>query len=442
MRFRSLFNFACAAVVVAALAAASAAQTVQATGTVKLVQADGTAAPVEGATVKFFRTDIKQEFTVKTDKKGHYVHAGIPLVGTFTIAVSAPGAAPTFLSGVRIGNSPNNDVTLMPGDGRALTLEETKAAGTGTGAARAGAAAGAAPSAEDKKKAAEIAAERARVETENKRIAELNTRLPEIIKAGNEAFVAKRYDEAITRYDEGISADPTQSVFYRNKAVAMRARAVDKYNAAIKVKPTDKAGLDAARADLKGAVESAEKAFTTYQENKSKNAGPAGAGAPGGGGASPELDYLSTRAETYRLALQTNTEVNNEQAAKAIEEYINAEPDQTKKDAAQAGLGDALRFAMRYDESIAKFREVLAKNPNNADAIFGLGIALASKAGEDVNMVKEAHDALAQYVAKAPEGTRKQEAAEMVKYLDETLKAAAAQGKTPDKPTPARRRRP
>lgn len=446
MRFRSLIHFALAAIIVAAFAAAAAAQVVQATGTVMLQQADGTKAPLAGATVKFYRTDIKQEFTTKTDKSGRYVHAGIPLVGTYTIVFSGPGATPTYLANVRVNAQPQNDVTLGPGDGRTLTLDEIRAAAAAGKSNASGAAAPPpADSAEAKKRAAEIAAERAKYEAEKKKVEELNARLPEIIKAGNDAFTAKRYDEAITHYDEGIVADPTQPVFYRNKAVALRARAVDKYNAAIKSKPNDKTGIEAARDDLKTATETAEKAYSIYQENKSKNAAPASAAPATGGGQNLDLDYLSMRAETYRVALQVNAPIDNDAAAKAIEEYINAETDQAKKDAAQAGLGDALRFAGKYDEAIAKFREVLAKNPNNAEAIYGLGIALASKAGDDPNMVKEAHDTLQQYVAKAPETSpRKQEAAEMVKYLDDTLKALAASGKAPEKGSsrPAGRRRP
>ena len=35
--------------------------------------------PLVGALVKLDRKDIKQHFEVKTDKKGHYFHAGLPV---------------------------------------------------------------------------------------------------------------------------------------------------------------------------------------------------------------------------------------------------------------------------------------------------------------------------------------------------------------------------
>ncbi|HEX8161314.1 MAG TPA: carboxypeptidase regulatory-like domain-containing protein [Pyrinomonadaceae bacterium] len=438
MRFRSLITFASAAIIVAALAAAAAAQVIQASGTVQLTQADGTKVPLAGATVKFFRTDIKQEFSTKTDKNGHYVHAGIPLVGTYTIAFSAPGATPFYLNNVRINGSPQNDVTLAPGDGHVLTLEEIRAAATRGGA---GAAATAAPadSAEAKKKAAEIEAERKRIESENAKASEVNTKLPEIMKAGNEAFNAKNFDLAIAKYDEGLALDARQPNFLRNKTIVLLERGRDKYNAGLKNK--DAAGKDAGRADFKAATEAAEQAVAVKRELKG-----AGGGAAAPGQANDDLPFLSTRFDAYRLALQTSAPVDNDAAAKAIEEYINAETDPVKKDKAQSSLGDALFFAGKIDESVAKFREVLARNPNNLDAIYGLGIALAAKvtdATKDAAILEEAHDTLQQFVAKAPEGyARKQEAADSVRYLEETMKSTANNKASDSKSKPAARRKP
>lgn len=430
-RSNTLSSFIAAALLVAAFAVAASAQTIGIGGKIYIQQADGTKTPLPNAVVKFYRIDIKQEFTTKSDKTGHYIYAGLPFVGTYTIVVSGPGAAPRYYSKIKASILPkpdSNDIVLDPGDGSSITLEQVNAL-EAAGGARAGTpgAATAASSAEAKKKAAELNAERKKIEEANAKASELNAKLPEIIKAGNEAFTAKNYDVAIQHYDEGISADPQQSVFYRNKAVALRARGVEKYNAGVKAK--DQAVKDAARADFKASTETAEKALSAYREFKSKNASGGGS-SPGGQAQSEELGYLDTRSESYRVALQTSAQIDNDAAAKAIEEYINAEPDQVKKDKAQSSLGDALFFAGRIDDSIAKFREVLAKNPNNLDAMFGLGISLAAKvvdANKDAPLLTEAHDMLQRFVAKAPEGyPRKQEATESVKYLEDTLKTNAA----------------
>jgi len=49
--------------------------------------------PLPGAMVKIDRTDIKAHYQVKTDKKGHYFHAGLPY-GTYTVSIDRS----TFLS--------------------------------------------------------------------------------------------------------------------------------------------------------------------------------------------------------------------------------------------------------------------------------------------------------------------------------------------------------
>ena len=425
MRFPILNSLFAAALLVAASAVAASAQVATIEGKVTLKQADGTEAPVQGATVEIHRTDVTQKLgAVKTDKNGRYVRVGLPFIGTYTVLVSAPGAAPNFQTGVRLNARTTYDFTLSPGDGRVLTLDEVKKLEAGGAGAAAPAAATPANSEEAKKQAAAMAAERERVEKENARAAELNVKLPEILKAGNAAFTAKNYDEAIARYNEGIAADPEQSVFYRNKAVALMNRATPKYNAAHKAK--DEAGKESARADLKAAVESAEKAVVNFRANKAKSGGAAaGASAPAGNSAE-ELGYLTERSEAYRLAFMTLTPVDNEAAAKAIGEYVAMETDAAKKNKAQALLGEAYFQAGKIDESIAKYREILAANPGNTEAMRGLGISLAAKGAEDPNMLPEAIKSLEQFVAKAPDtDTRKPEAAQMVEELKGTIKELA-----------------
>ena len=420
-----LSRAAAAALLLAAMSVAASAQVVQATGKVTLKQADGTEAPVQNAVIKFYRTDIKQSFETKTSKNGTYVHAGIPLVGTFTIAVSAPGARPSYATDVPIGRKSENNFVLEPGDGSALTLEDIKKLGASGGTSPAGGtAAPAKVSEEDKKRAAEAAAERARIEEQNAKAADLNAKLPEILKAGNDAFTAKKYDEAITHYDQGLALDPTQAVFHRNKAIVLRSRGVEKFNAAAKAK--DVPGKDAAKEDFKNSAESMEKALSSYRDHAAKNAGtPATGGQP-----NEELGFLFDRSESYRVALQTGAAVNTESAVKAFEEYLAVETDPAKKMRGQNGLGDALFMGGKMDESIATFRQVIATNPQNLDAMLGLGTALAAKGslaegGSGSAMIAEARDLFQEFIKKAPDAhPKKADAVATAQYLDETIKAA------------------
>jgi hypothetical protein len=70
-------------------------------GTVMMKQADGQKVPLDGAQIDVFRTDIKGEYKTKTNKKGEWVFAGVPFVGTYVVAVSHPTASPNFMPGVK-----------------------------------------------------------------------------------------------------------------------------------------------------------------------------------------------------------------------------------------------------------------------------------------------------------------------------------------------------
>jgi tetratricopeptide (TPR) repeat protein len=417
MRIQKFTHFFVAALLLATLAVSAAAQiTTTATGKVTLKQADGTEVPVADAAVEIHRTDIKQTLKTKTNKKGEYVYAGLDPAGVFTVIVSAPGATSSFISNVRLNQQPNNNFVLSPGDGKAFTLADIKAAGVSQGSTAKSGETALTPE-EAKKKEEEYKKQLAEVTAKNAKVEERNAKLPVVFKAANEAFNAKKYDEAITLYDQAIAIDPNEAVVYRNKAIVLRTRAVDTFNAAAKAK--DQAGKDAARADLKLATEMAEKAFTIYRTPQADRVATPGAAK------NEDLDYLFQRAESYRVALQTNAQVDTDAGIKAFQEYIAAETDAAKKTKAEAALGDALFQGGRVDESIAAYKAILASSPNNLDAIYGLGLALAS----DPTGAKtaEGRDMLQQFASKAPAtDPRKQMAEEAVAGLNEALKPKPA----------------
>jgi len=56
--------------------------------------------PIVGAEVQFNRVDVKGSYKVKTDKKGHYGHYGLP-IGNYKVAVLVDGQVRDEYSGVR-----------------------------------------------------------------------------------------------------------------------------------------------------------------------------------------------------------------------------------------------------------------------------------------------------------------------------------------------------
>jgi len=56
--------------------------------------------PLKGALVKIDRQDIKGSYKVKTNKKGEYFHAGLPL-GTYDVMLEVDGKVRDQVKGVR-----------------------------------------------------------------------------------------------------------------------------------------------------------------------------------------------------------------------------------------------------------------------------------------------------------------------------------------------------
>src|ERR1051325_7795673 len=229
-------------------------------GHVWMQQADGQKVPLADAQIDVFRTDMSAKYNTKTNKKGEFVFAGLPFTGTYVVAASHPTAAPNFLPGVKAGRDIPAEITLTPGNGKRLRLEEIKTAGSGGGGSEAPASSGGAParsseSAADKAKREELMKKNAEIEASNKKITEANEIVGRTFKAGNEALTAggplsreKKYDESIPKYtaavaayDEGLAADPEQPAVLTNKAVALKARGVDRFNQALTSKMDDAA---------------------------------------------------------------------------------------------------------------------------------------------------------------------------------------------------------
>jgi tetratricopeptide (TPR) repeat protein len=107
MKLRSL------ALTIAALvmfAASALAQVTTLEGTV--TGTDGK--PLPGAVVKIHRTDIKWDSQLKTDKRGHYIHTGVPAGGTYVVSVLIDGKEVDHLGNVkpRMGDNPPTDFDL------------------------------------------------------------------------------------------------------------------------------------------------------------------------------------------------------------------------------------------------------------------------------------------------------------------------------------------
>ncbi len=428
MRRFYLFSLIMAAAVLLSSAIAASAQTGQLRGHVVIKQADGTSVPGAGAQIDVFRTDLSGEYPTKADKKGQFVYAGLPYVGRYILAASAPNAAPSALTGVRVGQDIDYEIVLGPGNGRRYTKDEAKSAVQPSAGGATSSTGGGGESAADKAKREELAKKNAEIETKNKKIEESNKVISEAFKAGNVALNAKNYDEAIKQYDIGLAADPEQAALLTNKSAALKARGVDKYNAGIKDK--DAAATESAKADFKVAAEAVnaaadllkkEPAATDPAEQKQQQANKYAA--------------FSVRAEAMRLYVTKTDPTQADAGAAAFQDYISVETDPAKKSRAQLDLAQMLLDAGSGDKAYAEYQKILAANPDDVDANLGAGLALFSIG--DKGKYQDAANYLQHFVDKAPDTHKfKNDAKAILAELKST------ENVTPEKTTPARRKRP
>jgi tetratricopeptide (TPR) repeat protein len=407
------------------------AQTGELRGHVVIKQADGQTVPAAEAAVDVYRDDLAGKYPTKTNKKGEFVFAGLPYVGTYIISVSHPTAQPTWLPNVKAGREIDYEVIMSPGDGKRLTLEEIKAAMTQSGGAPSGGREGA----EDKAKREELIRKNAEIAAKNKKIEESNAIVARTFKAGNDALLAKNYDEAIKQYEEGLAADPEQTALQTNRALALKQRGVDRYNAAIMAKDdaARTAGLEAAKSDFRAAAEGTAKALELIKAQPAPT-DPAEQARYNGN----KLTALSTRAEAMRLFVTKVDQTQIDAGEAAFAEYIAAETDPTKKSKAQHDLAQMLFDANAFDKALVEYQKILEANPDDLDALLRSGQALFNIGSIDNDKAKyqEAANFLARFVEKAPDtNTLKADA----KAILDTMKEQA--NVKPEKTPPATRRR-
>lgn len=149
---------------------------------------DGT--PLVGVTVTIDRKDIKQHFEVKkTDKKGHYFHAGLP-VAFYRVAVVQDGKELYYFDNIKVplGDTMRLDFNLKQEMERAksqpreMTKEEKEA--------------------------------KAKQEEEAKKHDTMKSRFDK----GREYYAAKQFDQAVEEFKAAAELDPAQHVIFANLA--------------------------------------------------------------------------------------------------------------------------------------------------------------------------------------------------------------------------------
>lgn len=411
------------------------AQSAPVRGKVELKKTDGTVTPVVNAVIEVYRTDIKAKLpSAKTDKKGGFVFAGLPLGATMTFAVSGEGLKAEIYPGVKAGREDIN-ITVYEGDGKALTEDEVRNALTtapkqGQQTAE--------ESAEAKKAREEYEKQLAEATSKNKKIEDTNKIVNDALKTGGEAYTAKNYDLAISKFDEGINADPdyagSATVLNNNKALALRMRAFEAYKQGTTDTANKASWMEKAKNDFQNSIAASNKtleliakmsdAVEAKKFDKSK------------------YDALSSRIEASRLLIATgadSSEASATAALTALEQYLAVETDQALKIKNQVFFANALRTKVNPDLAIPIYRKVLETEPNNPDAIGGLGLCLFNAGVSTANkeQMQDGLNYMQQFADNSPErpGDKdytelKQSVKDAVIYLKEQEKLTPQKVKT------------
>lgn len=330
------------------------------TTTIEGIVKDPDGKPLPNAVVKIDRTDIKGSYPVKTDKKGHYGHYGLPM-GTFDVSVVVDGQVKDQIKGVK--TSPSNPITQN---------FDLKAA--------AAAASGALPPAEVEKgmtkeqKEAYEKANKAREEQLAK-----NKELNDAYTAGKEALDAKMWDAAVENLVKASMLDEKQVAVWSSLAEAYVGAAGAKSGA-------DQAALY-------------DKAFEAYKKSiELKPDDPA---------------YYNN----YALALAKGKKLDD--ARTNLAKAIQLDPPGAGK--YYYNMGALLVNSGQNDAAGDEFKKAIDADPKYADAQYQYGLFLTSKATTDpsgkIVPAPGTLEALNKYLELKPDGPFAQSAKDLIAGL-------------------------
>ncbi|PYS99467.1 MAG: hypothetical protein DMF63_11445 [Acidobacteria bacterium] len=362
------------------------AQNAPVRGVVTLQKADGTKVPVVGALVEAYRTDIERGKmpSAKTKKGGEFAFVGFPLGQRFVLAVSGPGIGPRIEPDVK-GGMENISIIVNEGDGKQLTEAEVRQAEKST-APPPGSESSAPPkmSEEQKKQQAELEKKNAEIMASNKKAEDTNKVVNAALQAGNAALKAGDWNTAIAEFEKGYAADPefaaSASVMLNAKGVALVKRALATYKAVPSGDTTARgAALGKMKPDLEGAIGAYDKGLEIL-----KTAPAASDAAEQKGRDAVKLTLLANSLEAHGFAARFVPDpAMLAKSGDILEQYTVAEPDQAKRITSMLSYASNMNAAGELKTASVAYRKVLELQPENLDALAGLGLALYSEGASD-----------------------------------------------------------
>jgi tetratricopeptide (TPR) repeat protein len=411
---KNYFTFLLAAALFLVGGVAAFGQTAPVSGKVMVKKGD-VLVPVAGALIEVYRTGSKSKLpSDKTDKKGNFAFAGLPLGEKYILAISGPGISPIVYPGVPAGVD-NINITVSEGDGKQFTAEEVRQAVAGAtktttnntnGATNTSNTSNTTTPSTDKEKPAELTEEQKKLQAEEqKKIAEItasnknkeqkNAIFQSALKEGIDAFTAKNYDLAIAKFEEGYQAD-TQYIgsapaFLNSKGKALSLRGVDKYtkNNKLTDATAKMAAMDSVAKDFGDAAEAFSASWAILKN-------------PSGAAIADPKNYEINKTDAlngiknvvgYMIATERVDNTKLGVIKSMLQDYMSTEKDAAAKLKAQISLADVYRLASDSDNAIIEYRKALEMSPDNVDVLAGLGLSLFNS-GEIANNTTQKQEGL------------------------------------------------
>jgi Tfp pilus assembly protein PilF len=323
--------------------------------------------PVEGAELKFERTDIKATYSIKTNREGKFNYATLPK-GIYNITLTIKGEVVGRQEGI-----PTDPAKPIPFNVDLRNIQQ------------------AAQPVPDQAKGPtpeEIAAYE-KAKAENDAQAAKNQQLNDVFNVAMQAAQAKNWNVAIENFIKAGEIDPTQHVVFAQLGEAYRERAVTQRG---------QAQFD----DFERSAQAYSKAVALKADDASYH-------------------------NNYALALGRTKKINEAQAeiAKAIQ------LDQPNAARYQRNLARMYFDTNQTEAAEAAFRRAIELDPNNPEAHYQLGLVLVGRATLSADGKMQAPpgtvEAFQKYLQLAPNGPEAEGAKAILETLGSTIQTTLKQ---------------
>jgi Flp pilus assembly protein TadD len=288
--------------------------------------------PIEGVTVTIEGIEIRRSYTVKTDKNGRYLHAGIPLQGTYRIVAKKEGFQSDGIQGVRAGFGPDDpdrgpyNFVLKPGASTKLSFEMTPE---------------------------ELEAMKKQQEESEKRRA-ASAAVQQSFQEGLQFYNLNQFEQAAAAFNRAAEKDPEQVAVWANLGLTYHKmkrleESLTSYEKALALKPDD-AGIYQNMGSVYSDMGQPEKSREMYEKAVNLTAA---------------TNPKAAAVQYYNMGVTFINTGKNDEAIEALMKALEADPQHAES---HYQLGITYLGVNKMDESIASLKKYLELKPNGEEA--------------------------------------------------------------------------